>query len=204
MKKIFFLLLISTASFSQNKLIYDTLIVNQAYSSYYSFKYKSPIVVSYVLYHGGGDCSREHFKFKNDILRLKSNTDDDFYHSGYDRGHMANAEDFANNCFLDELTFRYYNCTPQTPELNRGGWENYEEIIREISQYDSLKIICYNEFDGTKKGNLFIPTKCYKFVYDLRKKKIIIAFYYTNTSIPKYKDILGNVKEYEFINKLIK
>jgi len=142
--------------------------------------------------------------FKCDIKGLKTAYDSDYRASGYDKGHMANAEDFANDCVLEELTFRYYNCAPQTPELNRGPWKHFETVIRNLSKTDSLIVICYNEFDGKKIKNVYVPSKCYKFVYDLKTNKLVYAFYFTNTATPDFKDLSKLMDSYKFITKLLK
>jgi len=184
-------------------LAYDTLIVNKAYKSYYSKKYQAPIAVTYTLYHGGGECKRTTLRFINDIKILPTATDKDYNLSGYDKGHMASAEDFAFDCSLEELTFRYYNCVPQIPDLNRGPWKHYEAIIRRFSQSDTLSIVCYNEFGSKKIGNVTVPDRCYKFVFDNNTKEILFAFYYTNNLLHNYKDLLENLNDYKFLSKLI-
>lgn len=195
----------SITSYGQiDSLKYDTLIVNNAYKSYYSKHYKVPVAVSFILYKGGGECSREGMDFKNDIKGMPTAYNSDYSASGYDKGHMANAEDFANNCTLEELTFRFYNCAPQTPELNRGPWKKMETVIRKLSQTDSLFVICYNEFDGKKIKNVYVPHKCYKFVYDLKTKQMVFAFYYTNTKTPVFYDIRKKLSLYKAVVKLIK
>lgn len=188
------------------KLKYDTLIVNKAYKSYYSKIYQAPVAVVYQLYHGGGECSRTTMKFKNDIKGLPTTWDcDGFYRmTGYDKGHMANAEDFSFDCTLEELTFRYYNAVPQSPELNRGPWKHYETLARKLSQHDTLEVICYNEFGAKKMGGIGIPDKCYKFVFDKKTKEVVFAFYYTNNSSPDYKDLLGRLQFYGELLKLLK
>jgi DNA/RNA endonuclease G (NUC1) len=185
-------------------LKYDTVITNKAYTSYYSNHYSNPVVVVYHLYHGGGDCSRAGFEFKNDIKSLTTAHNSDYKAGGYDKGHMANAEDFAYDCTLDELTFRYYNCVPQTPELNRGPWKHFETVIRNLSQGDHLIILCYNEFDGAKMKNVYIPSRCFKIVYDEMSKEIVYAFCYTNTATPFFTDIRKHLDEYNYLLKLMK
>ena len=169
-------------SFSQS---YDVVIKKQNYTSYFEYDYVNPTVVTYKLYHGGGDCKRDKFYFKNDES-FKTATDQDYSKSGYDKGHMANAEDFAYDCTLDELTFRYYNCVPQHPRMNRGPWKKVETEIRKWSQDKELLVICINIF-GDKdlpNTNVAIPTECIKLVYDYKTKKPIAGYIFTNTSNP--------------------
>jgi len=168
----------------------DTTIYVSNYTSYFSKSHKNPIILTYKLYKGGGDCSRAGFRFKND-LPISCQTDAEYLKSGYDKGHLANAEDFANNCMYDELTFRYYNCVPQTKELNRGIWKQQETTIRAMSQTDSLLIFCFNDFSGCNKpqNSLHVPTYCVKGVKSLSTGKWVSIMLYTNTSKPEGKQI---------------
>lgn len=159
----------------------DTIIKTKYYTSYYSFLTKNPVFVSYKLYQGGGSCKREGLNFKS----AKSNkiaTNKDYSDSGYDKGHLANAEDFAYDCEALELTFNYINCIPQTPDLNRGMWKVYEKKIRDLSQTDSLLII-----SGGVSGKRFmkdskvaIPRFCFKIVQSLTTKKILYCVIFSN------------------------
>jgi len=138
--------------------------------------------VSYYLYQGGGNCDRQAFKFKNDDARLQTATDDDYKGKPYDKGHLANAEDFAFDCTKDELTFRYYNCLPQTPNLNRGVWKKNETLVRKWSQKEKLYIICGGFFGNNKIGNIAVPSYCWKVVQSVSTKKILFCGWFSNTT----------------------
>ena len=113
---------------------------------------------------------------------------------------MANAEDFAFNCVLEEITFRFYNAVPQTPENNRGIWKHYETETRKLSQSDSVLVICYNHF-GTEKLNnrVAIPDTNYKFVYSLTTHELLFSIGICNNSLPieikPNKEIESDVRE---------
>jgi endonuclease G len=192
------------AIFSQKKsdCKYDTIIHTQAYTSYFSKKHLAPIVVTYTLFNAGGECDRSNFNFKNDIGSLQTATDKDYYMSGYDRGHMAPAEAYAYSCFLQELTFRYYNCVPQDPKLNRGQWKAKENEERRLSKNDTIVVICFNEFKKRKIGNVGVPEKCYKFIINQRTKKVVLAFYYTNVGNPVYVNLENRLNYYRFVLNL--
>jgi endonuclease G len=74
-----------------------------------------PRYVSYYLYKGGGTCDRDkmNFTFKNDMPEALCAKDADYNFKkwGYQKGHLANAEDFAMSCKKEELTFRYSEIT---------------------------------------------------------------------------------------------
>jgi endonuclease G len=133
------------------------------------------------LYKGGGDCKRDGFHFSNDKQELECATDNDYAGSGYDKGHLANAEDFAFNCEQDELTFRYYNCLPQTANLNRGIWKSNENLIRKWSKKEKLYIICGGYFKGKKVKNMAVPDYCWKVVQSVSSKEVLFCGWFSNT-----------------------
>ena len=178
-----FILVIWSTTFSQ--LIVDKGI----YKANFSNELREPRYVSYTLFKGGGDCDRDKFKFKNDDARLQCATDLDYKGSIYDKGHLANAEDFAFDCAKDELTFRYYNCLPQTTKLNRGIWKTKETLIRQWSQKEKLYIICGGFFGNTKLGNIAVPTYCWKVVQSVVTKKVLFCGWFSNTNQAKLEEI---------------
>ena len=158
----------------------DTILVAKNYKSYINYELKQPLYVKYILYKGGGACDRGSYNFKNDsnidIIGTKN-----YLNSGYDKGHLANSEDFAYNCELDEATFRYYNCLPQTHNLNAGIWKLWETKIRNLSHSDSLLILCGGIWEDTTSVNgMRIPTRCWKITYNIKSKKIVYCQIYTN------------------------
>lgn len=119
------------------------------------------------MYKGGGDASRDNDHFVGTHLTLN---DKDYLHSGYDRGHLVPAEDFAYSDSLQALTFSYYNCVPQVPKLNRGKWKKYENKARKLSQTDTLIVIIINHYKYTYIDHFNVPEVCYKFVYTMAGK----------------------------------
>ena len=174
--------------YSQYKV--DTIIKNEAYSSYINLELKQPLYVKYILYRGGGDCERSD-KWVNDT-DIELLTEKQYRGSKYDKGHLANAEDFAYDCHLDSLTFLFYNRIPQTPRLNRGVWKSDEDSIRKISQNDSLIVYCGGYWDSTSLvvNKMLIPIICWKVVYDIKKKRVIYCRTYTNTQNPIKEEML--------------
>jgi endonuclease G len=159
----------------------DTVIDEGIYQSYFSYAFKEPVFVKYTLYHGGGPCSRSHFKFHNDT-EISTATAQDYFHSGYDEGHLADAEDFAYDCDADEKTFRFFNCVPQTPHLNRGQWKHWETEIRKESQDDSLLIITGSIFGNEVIGDhVYVPVYCWKVAESLTTKSVMHVIICDNT-----------------------
>lgn len=170
----------------------DSIIDKKIYTSFFSFKYKAPLYVTYNLYKGGGDCDRqkEGFTFKVDNCnRCAKSTD--YSKSGYEKGHLANAEDFAYKCAYEELTFRYYNCVPQTFELNHGEWLKWEEKIRDMAEAKKLFIIAGSIFGKEKlgKNKVGIPTHCYKIIVDAKTQKVLECLIFPNDKSGSVEDI---------------
>ncbi len=191
--KLFLFLMVSLPLFSQYKA--DTTITNEAYTAYVNKELGEPLYVKYKLYKGGGDCKRAS-NWVNDT-KLKLVNEEQYKGTQYDKGHLANAEDFAYNCHLDSLTFRDYNRIPQTRKLNRGIWKATEIDIRELSQKDSLMIYCGGFWDSSSKviNGMKIPVSCFKVVYSLSQKKIIYCYIFLNTDTPvRYDSDLKNVE----------
>lgn len=55
---------------------------------------------------------------------------DDYFHSGYDRGHMSSWADNA-----DPVSFSLANVVPQNADDNRHLWEGVEAAVREDAKY---------------------------------------------------------------------
>ena len=165
----------------------DTVIINDVYTSYYNYQLHAPLYVCYKLYQGGGDCDRKAFHFKTNNLP-NSATPADYKGSGFDEGHLADAKDFATDCFKEEETFRFYNCVPQTPRLNRGIWKHFETEIRKASQDDSLLIICGSIFGNRTMGpdKIAIPEYCWKIVFSLTTKKKLFSIICPNDNSDTY------------------
>ena len=180
MKILIIIVLIALTFYGSSQVKPTVVIKNAAYTAYIDTTINMPIYVEYRLYRGGGSCERAN-RWSNDS-RYKLVGDDSYSNSGYERGHLANAEDFAYNCYLDSLTFMYYNRLPQTKSLNRGVWKKQETLIRSLSQKDSLWIICGGYWDSNVKivKGLYIPTRCWKLVYSLTTGKLISGYIYTN------------------------
>lgn len=184
MKLLILFLTIVQVGFSQIKATHT--ITTKSYTAYINKEIKMPVYVKYILYKGGGPCERP-TDWKNDS-KYPMTSDAQYAKSGYDKGHLVNAEDFAYDCALDKLTFMEYNRLPQTPELNRGIWKSYESIVRQVSQRDSLLIFCGGYWNPKKKiivNGMLVPNECWKVIWNLSKGRLVGSFTFTNDKIAK-------------------
>lgn len=174
---LFLCLFYITNIFSQNIASYNTIYNEKIYKAYYNSSICAPAFVIYKLYKGGGTCSRKNMEFK-ELPNIKHFN---YSKSGYDKGHLANAEDFAYDSKLECITFYYINCVPQTVKLNRGIWKRFETEIRRVSQNDSLLIIC-----GGCDWQNNIPQKCFNVVYSLSSHKLLYSLLFNNDNSDSY------------------
>ena len=182
------LFLVGISTFAQKPKV-DTILDMGIYQAYFSLKLKEPLYVTYTLFEGGGDCDREEEGFEFFVDEFEASADDDDYAgSGYDKGHLANAEDFAYDCEKEELTFRYYNCVPQTVRMNRGIWKTWETKIRKLSQDKELYVIAGSIFGKKKLGNdkIGVPSHCYKIVIDADTNEMIHCLVFPNNKTNTY------------------
>ena len=181
----------------------DTLVGNGLYEALYSYKYGQPLYVKYKLYKGGGICNRkkEVTDFRNDsVIKYLTASYTDYEGTAYNRCLFANAEDFAYDCKKQELTFRYYNCSPKLENL-KNIWKLNEDKIRKISQTDSLLIFCGNIFSSKSKyvkhnSVLRVPDYFYKLVVSLSTHKVLYCGIFSNTENPEEKEL--SFKEIEY------
>jgi DNA/RNA endonuclease G (NUC1) len=166
----------------------DEVITNPVYTAYFNYTLREPLYVSYKLYHGGGNCSRLHMHFKAGYV-ANTATADDYKHSPYDEGHLCPAEDEAYDCGREEETFRFYNCLPQTPKLNRGIWKTWETRVRAESQDDSLLVLCGGIFGDKRIGNVAVPDYCWKLVYSLSARQPLHCIIFANDDSNEAEDI---------------
>lgn len=183
-------LFISLYTFSQK---IDQVINKEIYTSYYSNDLKAPLYVVYYLYNGGGDNPRTKLRFKEEVKTAKNS---DFVKSGYDRGHLVSAEDFAFDYRKESLTFSYYNCFPQTKHLNRGPWKSWENTIRNESKRWPLKIYTGGIYGNNRINNkVGVPDYCWKVVYNQKTGLILHALIFSNDNIGTVRRItLGELK----------
>lgn len=184
------------------------IVKTKIYKANFSNELHVPRWVSYTLYKGGGACDRqkEGFRFTNDREDLQCANDVDYSKSGYEKGHLANAEDFAFDCKKEELTFRYYNCIPQTTSANHDTWLKKETEIREWSQTEKLYIVCGGFYKGKKMGkkkDISVPAWCWKIVQSCKTGKILFCAKWSNTSDSKMTILTKSELEEELHSEII-
>ena len=129
---------------------------------------------------------------KERVLELVNRTDDfredpeiqnssatlyDYRRSGYDRGHLAPAEDFSFSASAMSESFYMSNMSPQLPHFNRGIWRDLESLIRKWGSNSTLYVVTGPVFGSCDLtiglNNVCIPESYYKVIYNPSEKKMI-------------------------------
>lgn len=154
-----------------------TKFINKKYYRVcYSEKYKNPIIVEYKIYKPKVKVSREGLDFYPEPGLITSDNKD-YINNPWDKGHMANAQDFEDNADKLYSTFSFSNCAVQYYQLNRGLWKSLETAVHLWAQKDSIKIVdrvfISDTSRVTHKGGAYIPYKFRKTITWLSTKKSI-------------------------------
>ena len=127
--------------------------------------------------------------FRKDSMVLKGTPGkEDYYNSGYDRGHLAPSADFRWTKKGMSESYYYSNMSPQKPEFNRGKWAQLEDFVRQYvidSNHPVFVVTGGVLTDSLKKIGkekmISVPKYYYKIVVDLNEKeKKGIAFLMLN------------------------
>jgi endonuclease G len=136
-----------------------------------------------------GNADRKN-NFKPDpyINSERSAQNEDYYKSGFDRGHLCPAADMVVSQGCMDKSFYYSNISPQLPGFNRGIWKKLETQVREwCANADSLKIYVgpvFSESDTTLGPNrIAVPQYYFKTILRYNQNsQSMIGFIMNNTS----------------------
>ena len=172
-------------AYSTNK--HEQIIEYERYTVSYNKEYRIPNWVAWELEkaHTIGPGDREKSSFKED-MSVNSPTTKEYYREyqktaqvTYDRGHMCPAADnkWSQNV-MDESHYTTNIC-PQTGVLNRGSWENLEELCRKnwCKKYDKIYIVCGPIIKASSdnkigpNGDIYVPEEFFKAVLRVKLNK---------------------------------
>ncbi len=150
--------------------------------------------------------------FKPDPL-VKGHTDlfDEYWNSGFDRGHMVPSADMRWSQKALDATYLYSNIAPQKAEMNREAWADLEDWGRRYVHYAQEKVFIVTGpviADGqatlttpTTIEKVSIPTYCFKAFADLDgPDKKGIAFVMKNG--PAEMNLLSHAVSIDSVEKL--
>lgn len=121
--------------------------------------------------------------FRADSRLAKPVKPSDYTFSGYDKGHMAPADDASDASQMRE-TFLMTNMTPQEPTLNQQSWKRLEDYVRTV-HLKNPSTVTYVEtiptyVTKTYNGKIPVPDGYWKIV---TKDGKTLAYYADN--LPK-------------------
>ncbi len=168
----------------------DQIVEHTAYTLCYNEKREQPSWVAYKLTKGqlSGDKVKRTDNFKEDpMVATGSASLADYKGTGYDRGHLAPAADFAWSLETMKESFYMSNMSPQTPGFNRGIWKQLEEQVRDWAiEHNELYVVVGPLYRGkvatVGKNKVAIPTSYYKAILDISPPEVkAIGFIMPNT-----------------------
>jgi endonuclease G len=172
-------------SVTQNKII-------ELDHQYFRIGYDPKLrMAHYVVYQLSAEqLSGKKFKRKNrfrpDPLLVKQGLpyveSSEYAHTGYDRGHLAPAADFAWSEQASNETFVMSNMAPQTKNLNQDAWKKLESKVRRWACGEKKITVITGPLLEERRGKLvsglLVPKSFYKVIIDETPPKKALSFIY--------------------------
>ncbi len=112
------------------------IIAHLGYTLQYNESFEQADWVAYELTRDelSGEVGRTNRFIPDPLVSTGTAGDEDYYKSGYDRGHLAPAADMTWSEQAMDESFYYSNMSPQHPSFNRGIWKKLESFVRAGAQ----------------------------------------------------------------------
>ncbi len=170
-------------------------ICHMAYVCYFNGQQRIPNCVIYELSatevaqcDAPGAERRKHYKFLADPKCADSPAPDEYRGSGFDRGHMAPANDMKWSKTAMKECFYMTNMCPQLHALNDGCWRRLEMAVHRWAKRDKRLIIASGPVMKAhmakigRGGGIAVPRAFYKVVYAPNQGRAI-GFIFNNEKI---------------------
>jgi endonuclease G len=155
----------------------DYILLKPEYIISYNYRYNSANWAAWNLNSSWiGKTDRYSGKFitdttlPEDFLKIKH---DNYTNSGYDRGHIVRSHDRSSSEESNKSTFLMTNIIPQTPDLNRGVWLDFERFCDELALKKNKELYIYAgatyKIDSTFGVGIRVPDSCFKIVVVLER-----------------------------------
>lgn len=170
----------------------EKILKREGYTVSYNIENREPNYVAWLLTPERlrGNAKRSNTFYEDPELTANERSLlNDYYNSGYDRGHMCPAADNKWNLTAMIESFYLSNVCPQIHSLNSGDWNELESLCRNRvkRKHENIYIIAGPIFTGSeprylrRKRRVRIPDKFFKALLCLDKgKEKGIAFVYEN------------------------
>lgn len=147
----------------------------RAYASMYDPNLKVPIWVAEHLVGKDtkGSASRNNIDFIQDPLvpSIYQASHQDYFRSGYQKGHMAPAADFKNDQVALNESFLFTNSIPQAPQQNMRVWNYLESSVRQLLRrrqelYVVTGPVFLNPRPNKINNSVSVPDAVFKVIHD--------------------------------------
>lgn len=191
----------------------EQILHRRGYTTSYNQQTKTPNWVAWHLTkahtYGKNQRSGEVFTEDNDVKAPRA-TDNDYYNSRYDRGHMCPAGDNKWDKLAMEQSFLFTNICPQNHGLNKYEWNDVEMRCRDWArEYGAIDIVCgpiYQNAVNQKtigKNKVWVPDSFFKVVLCRQGKAKAIGFVFRNEGVKQpVADAVCSVDEIERLTGL--
>ena len=151
----------------------DLILRHDGFVVSYDADAKIPKWVAYELTaeETNGDAERDELIFKMDPSYNRTQAmREDYFDSGWTKGHMACAGDFKWDSDAMEETFYLTNICPQDEELNKGDWNYLERQVRAWARkYGMVWVVCgpiigKNRYGTIGERQVVVPDSFFKAV----------------------------------------
>ena len=129
----------------------EQILERTGYTTSYNRETKNPNWVAWHLTreHTRGKNQRKQAMFTEDLEVKPRATNNDYYNSRYDRGHMCPAGDNKWDMKAMNESFLFTNICPQNHGLNKNEWNDLEIQCREwAKEYGAIDIVCGPIYEG--------------------------------------------------------
>ncbi len=169
----------------------EQILRRKAYTTSYNKATKCPNWVAWHLTkaHTYGNHKRSEEMFTEDTEVTPRATNNDYYNSRYDRGHMCPASDNKWDGQAMRESFLFTNICPQNHKLNKYEWNKLENLCRDWArQYGAIDIVCgpvYRPSTGSQtatigKNKVRVPDGFFKVVMCRQGNAKAIGFLFKN------------------------
>ena len=190
----------------------EQILRRMGYTTSYNKETKNPNWVAWHLTksHTYGKNQRSEEVFTEDMEVSPRATDNDYYSSRYDRGHMCPAGDNKWDKQDMSLSFLFTNICPQNHGLNKYEWNDLEILCRDWARkYGAVDIVCGPLFNSTGeqktigRNKVWVPEAFFKVVLCRKGNPKAIGFIYRNEGKKQaMRDAVRTVDEIERLTQM--
>lgn len=192
----------------------DQFLCREAFALGYNYTTKQADWVSYYLTTDSVSVVQErvdNFQEDAEIPVEFRSTLNDYYGSGYDRGHLAPRATVDITVEAMDESFLLSNISPQLPDFNRYGWADLEAYVRDCAvEQGELYVVTGPIYDQTSSaiGNgVEVPDSYFKVIFKPATPLAAWAYIiphqgFVAAQIPEYEATVDQVEELTGLNFL--